>query len=125
MEKHVVFYDAECPLCRTVKIIVKKLDWRRAIAWHPVQEVSEETREIANAYKNMYDEIYMYTKDGQVLTGFYTVREILTLLPVTFPLAGVLYLPFAENIGDSVYRFISKRRYRWFGRVPYTKNMDE
>ncbi|SFB07560.1 Predicted thiol-disulfide oxidoreductase YuxK, DCC family [Lentibacillus halodurans] len=121
MDKHVVFFDAECPLCRTVKAVLKKLDWNDAIFWYPVQEVSESTKKRVHLYKNMYDEIYMYTKDKQMLTGFYTVRKILSLLPATMPLAVSLYLPFAENIGDPAYRFISKRRYKWFGRVPYNK----
>lgn len=119
MNKHIVFFDAECPLCRTVKAVLKKLDWNEAVFWFPVQKVSEPTRDRINAYKNMYDEIYMYTKDKKVLTGFYTVRKILALLPVTIPLALLLYLPFAPIIGDPAYRFISKRRYKWFGRVPY------
>lgn len=120
MDKHIVFYDAECPLCRTVKAVLQKLDWLDRINWLPVQEVNEATRERINSYKNMYDEIYMYTRDKKVLTGYYTVRKILSLLPVTVPLAVFMYLPFTKNIGDPAYRFISKRRYRWFGRVPYS-----
>jgi len=121
MNKHIVFFDAECPLCRTVKTLLKKLDWSKAIFWYPVQEVSESVRSRANGYKNMYDEIYMYTKDKRMLTGFNTVRKILSLLPATIPLALLLYLPFAEIIGDPAYRFVSTRRYQWFGRVPYNK----
>ncbi|TFJ92368.1 thiol-disulfide oxidoreductase DCC family protein [Lentibacillus salicampi] len=122
MNKHIVFFDAECPLCRTVKLVLKKLDWRNAILWYPVQEVNESIKERVNGYKNMYDEIYMYTNEKQMLTGFYTVRRILASLPVTTPLALLLYLPFAENIGEPAYRFISIRRYKWFGRVPYNKS---
>ncbi|WP_010529164.1 thiol-disulfide oxidoreductase DCC family protein [Lentibacillus jeotgali] len=119
MNRHIVFFDAECPLCRTVKAVLRKLDWNNAIYWHPVQEVSEPVKERANNYKNMYDEIYMYTKNKQMLTGFNTVRKILFLLPATIPLALLLYLPFAKSIGDPAYRFVSTRRYKWFGRVPY------
>ncbi|MBP1971134.1 putative DCC family thiol-disulfide oxidoreductase YuxK [Virgibacillus natechei] len=121
MDKHIVFYDAECPLCRAVKAVLQKLDWLGKINWAPLQEVNEETRERINRYKNMYDEIYMYTRDKKVLTGYYTIRKILFLLPVTIPLAVLMHLPFAKNIGDPAYRFISKRRYRWFGRVPYSR----
>ncbi|MYL56282.1 DUF393 domain-containing protein [Virgibacillus halodenitrificans] len=121
MNKHIVFFDAECPLCCTVKAVLKRLDWNNAIFWYPVQEVSDSIKERVNNYKNMYDEIYMYTKDKRVLTGFNTVRKILSLLPATMPLAFLLYLPFVKNIGDPVYRFISTRRYEWFGRVPYNK----
>ncbi|QDI90535.1 DUF393 domain-containing protein [Salicibibacter halophilus] len=121
MRKHVVFYDGECPLCRAVKRVLGKLDWRDAIHWHAVQEISAATLEKANAYKNMYDEIYMLTPDKQVLTGFNTVRKLLVLLPLTFPVAVLMYVPGAGLIGGPVYRFFSSRRYQWFGRVPYER----
>ncbi|WP_036577527.1 thiol-disulfide oxidoreductase DCC family protein [Oceanobacillus picturae] len=124
MNKHVVFFDAECPLCRTVKAVLKRLDWNDTIFWYPVQEVSESIKERVNNYKNMYDEIYMYTKDKRVLTGFNSVRKILSLLPATTPFALLLYLPFVQIIGDPAYRFISTRRYKWFGRVPYNKQSE-
>src|SRR5699024_9762016 len=107
MNRHIVFFDAECPLCRTVKAALKKLDWNDAIFWYPVQEVSESVKERVNGYKNMYDEIFMYTKDKQMLTGFDTVRRILSILPATMPLALLLHLPFAKIIGDPAYRFVS------------------
>ncbi len=122
VDNHIVFYDAECPLCRSVKAVVQKLDWKRELAWYPVQEVDEATQAKANAHKDMYDEIYMLTKDEDVLTGYYTVRKILSLLPVTRPLTAVLYFPLISKIGDLAYRFISTRRYRWFGRVAYTRS---
>ncbi|SDI68204.1 thiol-disulfide oxidoreductase DCC family protein [Natribacillus halophilus] len=121
MDKHVVFYDAECPLCRWVKFILQKLDWLDAVDWFPVQEVSEATREKANAYKNMYDEIYMLTTDKQLLTGYNTVRKLLSLLPATFPVAILMYMPFTRVLGSPAYRYFSRRRYRWFGRVDYER----
>ncbi|WP_174615506.1 thiol-disulfide oxidoreductase DCC family protein [Virgibacillus ihumii] len=122
MNKHIVFFDAECPLCRTVKAVLKRLDWFDTIFWHPVQEVSESIKTRVNEYKNMYDEIYMFTVDKQVLTGFNTIRKILSLLPATIPLALLCYIPFVKKIGDPAYRFVSIHRYKWFGRVPYKKS---
>ncbi|MBB6449315.1 putative DCC family thiol-disulfide oxidoreductase YuxK [Geomicrobium halophilum] len=122
MDQHIVFYDAECPLCRSVKAVLQKLDWQNDVAWFPVQRVSRNTLEKANAYKNMYDEIYMLTKDKKVLTGYNTVRKLLSIFPVTLPFALFLYLPGAIVLGRPIYRFVSIRRYRWFGRVSYKGN---
>ncbi|ALX49328.1 thiol-disulfide oxidoreductase DCC family protein [Lentibacillus amyloliquefaciens] len=119
MAKHIVFYDAECPLCRTVKAVLMRLDRNETITWYPVQNVRKELQARINIYKNMYDEIYMYTKDRKVLTGFYTVRKILSVLPATKPIGMLFYLPLVDYIGDPAYRFVSTRRYKWFGRVPY------
>ncbi|WP_433747500.1 DCC1-like thiol-disulfide oxidoreductase family protein [Falsibacillus pallidus] len=64
----------------------------------------------------------MVTAKGEVLAGFQTVRKILTLLPVIFPISWIFYLPFMKKLLSPVYMWVSTNRYDWFGRydVPHT-----
>ncbi|MBJ7895809.1 thiol-disulfide oxidoreductase DCC family protein [Bacillus atrophaeus] len=119
MEQNLVFYDAQCPLCRSLKAVLKKLDWAQRLRWFPVQEIDQSTYEKALKYKDVYDEIHMLTANNVMLKGFYTVRKILSVLPLTAPLGWLLYLPFADKLGKPLYQFISRHRYQWFGRLPY------
>ncbi|WP_221565022.1 thiol-disulfide oxidoreductase DCC family protein [Alkalihalobacillus sp. TS-13] len=115
--KHVVFYDADCPLCSNARRIIERLDWFERIYWIPLQEIEKtEYKLFITQNRNVYDEIHMITSKGKVLKGFDTVRRVLTLLPISFPISLILYLPFIDKIFSPLYRWISKNRYDWFGR---------
>lgn len=116
--KYTVFYDARCPLCSSVKVVIEKLDWLRRFRWVPVQkaEISGDYDFLKN--RDIYDRIQMLSSNGEVYEGFYTIRKILTLLPLTFPVSWVLYLPYMDKILSPLYMWVSKNRYHWFGRKP-------
>lgn len=114
--KHIVFYDAECPLCSNAKALLQKLDWFHRIKWIPVQEIerSERFRFLRN--RDIYDRIHMISSKGRLYEGFYTIRKLLTVLPLTLPISWMAYLPFMDDIFSPLYLWISKNRYQWFGR---------
>ncbi|MCM2676839.1 thiol-disulfide oxidoreductase DCC family protein [Alkalicoccobacillus plakortidis] len=115
-KKHIVFYDAECPLCQSVKAVIVKLDWFNRFEWQSVQKIAEtKYRFLQN--RHLYDEIHMVTSDNEIKTGFYTVRKILLNLPLASGLALLLFLPFVDKLGVPLYTFISTNRYEWFGRI--------
>ncbi|MDO6449181.1 thiol-disulfide oxidoreductase DCC family protein [Oceanobacillus profundus] len=116
--RHIVFYDAECPLCSTVKIAVQKLDWFRRIHWIPVQVAEGSYKFHFLKNRDIYDKIQMLSSKGRLYEGFYTVRKILTALPLTFPFSLLFYLPYIDRLLSPLYMWISKNRYDWFGRKP-------
>ncbi|PAF24578.1 DUF393 domain-containing protein [Shouchella clausii] len=121
MKTDIVFYDAQCPLCQAVKKVVMKLDWNRELRWFPVQSVSETTRTKAARYVDMYDEIYVLSKEGQVSIGFQAIRKILSRLPALAWLTPLLSFSLLEIVGTAAYRFISSHRHQWFGRLSLDK----
>lgn len=116
--KHLVFYDAECPLCSTAKTVIEKLDWRDRIRWIPVQEIEKGERFQFLQDRDIYDRIHMISASGEVYAGFYTIRKLLTILPLAMPFSWLAYLPFVDKIFSPLYMWISKNRYQWFGRIP-------
>ncbi|SEB16518.1 Predicted thiol-disulfide oxidoreductase YuxK, DCC family [Thalassobacillus cyri] len=114
--KHTVFYDAQCPLCFSIKRVLRRLDWFNKLEWIPVQEVEKSNDFRYLAGKDIYDQIYMRTSNGKLLAGFYTIRKLLVSLPLTFYAGVLMYLPFASRLGSPLYKWISKNRYDWFGR---------
>ncbi|MFC7747206.1 thiol-disulfide oxidoreductase DCC family protein [Lentibacillus kimchii] len=117
--KHTVFYDARCPLCSSVKWVVGKLDWFRRIRWIPVQDAENNNDYSFLKNRDIYDRIQMLSSKGRIYEGFYTIRKILTLLPVTFPVSWLFYLPYIDRILSPLYMWVSRNRYHWFGRQSY------
>lgn len=114
--KYIVFFDAECPLCSSVKTVIEKLDWFRRIKWIPVQEIEQSDRFSFLKNRDIYDRIQMISPSGRLYAGFYTVRKLLVLLPLTYPVSLILHLPFIDKIFVPLYMWISQNRYQWFGR---------
>ncbi|TSB45529.1 thiol-disulfide oxidoreductase DCC family protein [Alkalicoccobacillus porphyridii] len=114
--KHLILFDAECPLCQSIKTFVTKMDWLNRLEWYPLQEIHHtKYRFLKN--RNIYDEIHMITANNEIKTGFYTVRKILLNLPLTAGIGLILFIPFIDKLGVSLYQFISTNRYEWFGRL--------
>ncbi|MTT31017.1 DUF393 domain-containing protein [Terrilactibacillus sp. BCM23-1] len=117
MKQHVVFFDAQCPLCANTKKVVKWLDWRNRIEWIPVQRIEDTPYKfLKDEGRDLYDQIHMVTSVGKILAGFETIRRILMALPLTSPLSLILYLPFMKKIFTPLYMWVSTHRYHWFGR---------
>ncbi len=115
--KHIVFYDGECPLCSKARSAIERLDWFHRIHWIPLQHIEKtEYQMFISQNRNVYEEVHMITSKGKILKGFDTVRRILMLLPVSFPISLLLYLPFIEKVFSPVYMWVSKNRFKWFGR---------
>lgn len=57
-------------------------------------------------------EIHMINPDGKVLVGYWAVRRLLLLSPITCLIGLVLHLPFVHLIGNRVYRLLAKNRYK-------------
>lgn len=67
----------------------------------------------------------MLSPQGKVYEGFYTIRKILTLLPLTFAISWLGYLPYIDRILSPLYMWVSTHRYQWFGRKPLTTDIQK
>lgn len=120
--KHLILYDANCPLCQSIKGIITKLDWMNRLDWYPLQKI-ERTQYHFLKNRNLYDEIHMVTSQNEIKTGFDTVRKILLNLPLTSGLSLFMFIPLIDKLGVQLYQFISSHRYEWFGRIDEGQNV--
>ncbi|MGE7215321.1 thiol-disulfide oxidoreductase DCC family protein [Priestia koreensis] len=114
--KHIIFYDAQCPLCANVKKVLIKLDWFQRLEWVPVQKAEDEAQYHYLKERDVYDRIHMMSASGRLYAGFYSVRRILRALPATALFGWLLYIPKVDRLGVPLYNWISANRHDWFGR---------
>lgn len=114
MTKPIVLYDETCYLCRQSKKIVKKIDWLHIFNWESLQTYEKNyplTKEKKQAIK---EELHVITPKRQQKVGYQSIRYILLRCPPTFLLGLLLYIPKSHVIGDPIYRWVAKNRYRLF-----------
>ncbi|AZB43160.1 DUF393 domain-containing protein [Bacillus sp. FJAT-42376] len=113
--QHVVFYDAQCPLCFYLKKFLSSLDWNQRIRWSSVQTI-EDTPYAFLRNRPLLKEIHMITNEGDVLAGAHTIRKIFLSMPLTKLAGFVLYVSFVMNLAEAFYKKVSASRVKWFGR---------
>ena len=112
--KGIVLFDGQCPLCRRSVAILKKLDWLGRLHFQDARDVKNlPASEVPLDPKKMLEEMHLLTPDRKrAPAGFKAFRWIAWRLPLLMPLAPFLYIPGVPWIGNKVYLWIAKNRFR-------------
>ncbi|HEY4252670.1 MAG TPA: DCC1-like thiol-disulfide oxidoreductase family protein [Roseomonas sp.] len=112
----VIVFDTDCVLCSGMVAFLLRHERDRCLrfagAW------SEEGQALAARHgfsKLQLDETFLLIADGQVLTRSDAGLAILRHMRAPWRWLGVLRLV-PRPLRDAVYRFVARRRYRWFGQ---------
>jgi predicted DCC family thiol-disulfide oxidoreductase YuxK len=106
-------YDGYCVLCQQTRKIVQALDWLKRVEFldiHNWNDVS--SRYPSLDFETAMGQMHVVEPDGNMYGGFEGVRRLLRELPLTFPIWLLLQIPGMKWVGDKVYGFIARNRYR-------------
>jgi predicted DCC family thiol-disulfide oxidoreductase YuxK len=106
-----LLYDGQCAFCiRSVKL-AKRLDW-----FHRLQPVDARTvndRLVTISPQRLMEEMHLITPHaGRIYHGFGAFRWMAWRLPLLWPLAPFLYLPGIPTLGQKIYLWIARNRFR-------------
>lgn len=106
-------YDGLCVLCRQSRKIIDALDWLHRIEFLDIHNWSEVERRYPTLdFETAMGQMHAVTSDGRLIGGFEGVRRLLRDLPLGFPIWLILHIPGMNWLGNKVYRFIARNRYR-------------
>ena len=112
--QNIILYDGVCGLCnRSVKWLVRH-DRRRVLRYASLQSAFAKQR-LQGTDLNISSGTIVFLEDGKVYTRSAAVIRILLRMKGIYRLAGVL-LVIPGPLRDWVYDWISRNRYRWFGK---------
>lgn len=104
-------YDGNCIVCQSSCAALRALDWRGRIDFVDLHEGGA-ARHGELSYEQLMGEIHALDEQGQLYSGFGATRRLLREVPLGLPLWLLLQLPGMSIIGQRVYRFVARRRYR-------------
>ena len=112
--KGIVLFDGSCPLCQRSVAMLKKLDWFHALQFQNARDVKNlPASHVELNPKKLLDEMHVLTPDRKrAPAGFRAFRWIAWRLPLLAPLAPLLYIPGVPWLGNRVYLWIAKNRFR-------------
>ncbi len=111
--KAVVLFDGMCPLCQRGVRILKRLDWLKRLHYQDCRDTAHlpPCEEPLNP-KRLLEEMHVVTPDRtRALVGFKAFRWMSWRLPLTLPIAPLLYLPGVPWLGNKVYLWVARNRY--------------
>jgi predicted DCC family thiol-disulfide oxidoreductase YuxK len=112
--KAVVLYDGACPLCQKSIRILKAIDWLKKLTFHDARDVAHlPAADVPLVPRRLIEEMHVLTPDRQhALAGFKAFRWMAWRIPLTLPFAPFLYLPGVPWLGNKVYLWVAKNRFR-------------
>jgi predicted DCC family thiol-disulfide oxidoreductase YuxK len=105
-EQLTVFYDADCGVCRLTSLTLARLDWRRRLAFVPLQAYADGEP----AHAAMARELHVRDGAGRWWRGGGAALRIAGAIPVLVPLSLTGGLPGIRGVVDLAYRFVADHR---------------
>lgn len=109
-----VLFDGDCAFCRKSIAILRKLDWLHRLEYVSFREQTHPLLQLPPiAQAPLTDEMHILTPDGRELFhGFRAFRWLAWRLPLLWPLAPLLYIPGVPSLGQRIYLWIARNRFR-------------
>src|SRR5262249_11311816 len=109
-----VLYDGQCAFCRKSVELLKRLDWLGVLRYQDAREVPHLPPSATPLDPDrVLEEMHVLTPDGRGLYhGFRALRWLAWRLPLLWPFAPLLYLPGVPALGQRLYLWIARNRFR-------------
>jgi predicted DCC family thiol-disulfide oxidoreductase YuxK len=114
-----IFYDGHCGLCHgAVRFIIARDPQGRLFRYAALEGATFAALVPAERRANLPDSVVVLVDDGRLLTRSDAFIHILRGLGGFWRVLGAIIAVIPRAIRDGVYNFISRVRYRIFGRRP-------
>jgi predicted DCC family thiol-disulfide oxidoreductase YuxK len=109
-----VLYDGQCAFCRKSVEMLKRLDWFGLLRYQDARDVAHLPPSATLLEPDrLLEEMHVLTPDGRGLYhGFTALRWLAWRLPLLWPFAPLLYLPGVPGLGQRLYLWIARNRFR-------------
>jgi predicted DCC family thiol-disulfide oxidoreductase YuxK len=111
--RRAVFFDGGCGFCRKTVSILWHVDVLRRCELH---DVVNQLDSIAIGFPDLdrtasLEDMHVIRSDGQTEKGYDAYRSLAWVLPATWVLLPILYLPPVRWLGWKIYRYVASHRH--------------
>ncbi len=116
MNADVVLYDGECRFCCSQINILRRLDGKKSLRFLSLHDPSVQINYPDLSREQLMEQMWVVAPNGQRFGGADAVRYLSRRLPMLYPFAPILHLPFSMPLWRWMYRLVAKYRYRIAGK---------
>lgn len=115
-KQDIVLYDGQCNFCRSQISTLRRLDGRQRLKFVSLHDPDVATTYPNLTFEQLMAEMWIVTPEGKQYGGAYAVRHLTRRLPILWPVAPLMHIPFTMPIWSFLYRLVAKYRYKIAGR---------
>jgi predicted DCC family thiol-disulfide oxidoreductase YuxK len=105
------YYDAECPLCQKVVIIIRHFDVFNRVRCVTVQGFAAQEPVLKDIPEmNLLITVHGVARNNKMFVGYDAYMALLKSLVYTYPLALIASLPGIATLGKKIYNYIAGNR---------------
>jgi predicted DCC family thiol-disulfide oxidoreductase YuxK len=109
----VVAYDTFCPLCRRSRVMLERMDLGNRLRFMDIHDRETMAHDFSDVtYAQCLEELQVKHPDGTVTGGYFAFRTLTRILPALRLVRLVFFVPGVSLLGQRVYRWVAKHRYR-------------
>ena len=112
----IVIYDGHCRFCQANVAIFARLDRGRRLAFISLHDESVYERWPDLTHEQLMEEMVIVDRHGGRHVGAGAIRYLSRRVPLMWPLAPFLHLPFSMPVWKWLYRQVATRRYLIAGK---------
>lgn len=105
------YYDAECPLCNKVVVVIDHFDIFKAVACKTVQGNYQSNLALEQfTEEELLLNIHGVIQSGEVTVGFWAYVQLFKSMRYTYLIGWLISLPLFNLVGQKVYKFVAGNR---------------
>lgn len=116
-EADVVIYDGHCRFCGAQVERLARLDRRGRLAFMSLHDEEVNRRYPDLTHEQLMEEMVVVDRRGRRHAGAAAIRYFSRRLPLLWPVAPLLHIPFSLPLWAWLYRQVARRRYLFGKRV--------
>ena len=117
----VVIFDGHCRICTGGVELLSRFDWGGRLAYLSLHDQRVAERYPDLTHEQMMEEMYVIDQRGNRRGGAPGFRYLTRRLPLLWPVAPLMHIPFSMYLWSWIYRKIARARYR-FGKLDDCEN---
>ena len=131
IDKSIILFDGVCNLCNTSVNFIIKHDTNNHFRFASLQSDAAKEQLLHNNIKNDKNQLDSIILIENNHIYYQSTAALLILKKLKFPInLGYVFIIIPVFIRDTVYHFIAKNRYKWFGkkdicRIPTKEELDK
>ena len=110
-----VIFDGECKFCTRSVAALRRLDVSGRLQFISLHDPQVAARYPDLSHEMLMREMWVVSAGGAKYAGADAIRYLSRHMPLLYPLAPLLHLPFSRRLQRAAYRAIANRRYRISG----------